>query len=211
MQTRKLGNGAEVIVQVVRFAVQQFIHKLPVRFLLPHQRRFAGSTLKLVQQRDQGVSASAAVQFDFLGPVGTDDQDPAVVCPLANVVQQADGAEVRPMQIVQHQQEGPFLGQRTEHPSVLLEQVLLLERGDYPAIADLLVQLDRLDAAPTCSSSASRRRQVSYWARASLRRPMRASRRMRQRWPPPTGQYLLHLWPDTPQTQPHRASGRCLG
>ena len=62
----------------------------------------------------------------LLGAVGAHDQDAAARQLPAQVEEQADRAQVRPLQVVHHQQQWDLARQGLQHPGVLLEEVALL-------------------------------------------------------------------------------------
>jgi hypothetical protein len=66
-------------------------------------------------------------------PVGAHDQHPAAGQPPPQVEQQAGRAGIRPLQVVQHQDQGVLTGQGLQDPGDLLKQVRLME-GDLVSL-----------------------------------------------------------------------------
>ena len=70
-----------------------------------------------------------ASQSHLFRAVGSHDQDPTALDASAQVEQQIDGTGIRPLQVVQHQQQWPLAGQGLHHPGVLLEEGILPQTG----------------------------------------------------------------------------------
>jgi hypothetical protein len=89
----------------------------------------AVAALQLIDRRLQRVASAIPPQGNFLRPVSPQDQDPASCQAPAQVEQQADRAQVRPLQVILHQKQGRSLRHGVQDPCVLLEQIALRQAG----------------------------------------------------------------------------------
>lgn len=112
---------AESGVQVVRLGVQEGLQELASASSIQVHSDIAELALELVDDRRELMPLTLPGQGDLLGPVGTNDQDSTAGQAPAQVEEQIDGASIRPLQIVQHQEQGSRLRESVQHTRVLFE------------------------------------------------------------------------------------------
>jgi hypothetical protein len=126
---------AERLAQPVGFGVQEGVHKLPVLSLAQIHLDVAKVALELVDDGLEGMSFLSSCDRRarrraplgyFSRAVGPHDQDSATLYPPPQVEEQADGAAIHPLQVVQHQQQWPLACQPPQYSGVLLKQGALL-------------------------------------------------------------------------------------
>ncbi len=121
---------AEILRDAVSLCIQEIVHQLEaLRFSrLPEMDPdIAILAFELRQDLVEGVLFPTPAEADFFRTVGSQDQDAASRQAPAQVEQQADRRRIRPLQVVEGQQERMGFRQDAQHVGELLEQTALLQ------------------------------------------------------------------------------------
>lgn len=122
--------AAELLAQLVRLLVQERIDEGPAVLAdLQVKGDVAELAGQLVDHGLQGVLRVILAQHRVARAVGPHDEHPGALQPPADPCQERQGRGVGPLQVIQHHEERELLAQPAQHLHVLLQDLVLVDRG----------------------------------------------------------------------------------